>query len=170
MPKDWTGRVWREWRAGNLTRAYRDVLLTLRTYRGNGGLICPSHESLAKRVGCSIRTVQRALQMGRLLGLISWTERRVRVSWRWLRTSNAYSLELPETPIRRGLRPAWPRRATTGQSDRGGDKESKKEQKNAYKQRTSAALAAMMQAASKLPDLLAARRAAIETRLRRGLA
>lgn len=24
------------------------------------------------------------------LGLVSWTERRVRAGWRWLRTSNAY--------------------------------------------------------------------------------
>jgi hypothetical protein len=28
MPK-WSDRVWQEFRAGNLTRAYRDVLLTL---------------------------------------------------------------------------------------------------------------------------------------------
>jgi len=39
MPASWTDRVWLEFRAGNLTRAYRDVLLTLRTYRGHGGLI-----------------------------------------------------------------------------------------------------------------------------------
>jgi hypothetical protein len=26
----------------NLTRSYRDMLLILRTYRGHGGLICPS--------------------------------------------------------------------------------------------------------------------------------
>ncbi len=43
MSGTWTARVWQEFRAGNLTRAARDVLLTLRTYRGRGGLICPSH-------------------------------------------------------------------------------------------------------------------------------
>ena len=48
-PTPWTSRIWQEFRAGNLTRAGRDVLLTLRTYRGHGGLICPSHATLADR-------------------------------------------------------------------------------------------------------------------------
>ena len=39
--------VWAEFRAGNLTRAGRDVLLTLRTFRGHGGEIHPSHATLA---------------------------------------------------------------------------------------------------------------------------
>jgi hypothetical protein len=38
MPIVWTTRVWQEYRAGNLTRAFRDVLLTLRTFRGTGAL------------------------------------------------------------------------------------------------------------------------------------
>ena len=37
MPTPWTTRIWQEFRAGNLTRAARDVLLTLHTYRGTGG-------------------------------------------------------------------------------------------------------------------------------------
>ena len=56
--------LWREFRAGNLTRAYRDVLLPLRTYPP-GGLICPAHATVAEGGGCSVRTVQRALAMGR---------------------------------------------------------------------------------------------------------
>ena len=48
-PTPWTSRVWTEFHAGNLTRAARDVLLTLRTYRGYGGLICPGHAALADR-------------------------------------------------------------------------------------------------------------------------
>ena len=80
LSTDWTARVWAEFRAGNLTRVWRDVLLTLKTYRGHGGLICPSHATLAERARCSVRTVQRALAMGRRLGLVSWSERRVRAA------------------------------------------------------------------------------------------
>ena len=77
-------------RAGNLTRAYRDVLLTLATFRGAGGLICPAHATLAERGGCSVSTVRRALAQAFRLDLVSWTERRIRAGWRWLRTFNAY--------------------------------------------------------------------------------
>jgi len=157
-PCPWTARVWLEFRCGNLTRAYRDALLTLHTYRGHGGLIVPAHATLADRAGCSSRTVQRALVMGRVLGLVSWTERRVRAAWRWLRTSNSYRLETPAEAVQPGLRPAWPRRATTGQNGRGGEiQESKK-----------AAMLDFMREAAGLPDLLAARRGVIEAKLLSG--
>jgi hypothetical protein len=159
MPKaleGWRARVWREFHADNLTRAYRDVLLTLWSYRGAGGLICPAHDTLAERVGCSVRTVQRALAMAAQLGLVSWAERRVRAAWRWLRTSNVYRLLMPETAIEPGQRaPRRPCAATTGQKDRGGESLSKK-----------GALQAMLVAASGLPDLLAMRRQAVEANLR----
>ena len=150
----WRDRVWREFRAGSLTRAYRDVLLTLATFRGAGGLICPSHATLADRAGCSVSTVQRALAMAARLGLVSWAERRVRAGWRWLQTSNSYRQELPDGPVQPGLRPAWPRRSTAGQADRGGEGISKK---GAWEE--------MRRAAAGLPDLLAARRAVIERRM-----
>ena len=51
----WTARVWREFRVGNLTRSSRDVLLTLKTFRGTGGLCVPSHATLADRAKCSVR-------------------------------------------------------------------------------------------------------------------
>jgi hypothetical protein len=54
-----------------------------------------THATLAARARCCTRTVQRALQAGQRLGLVQWTERRVRAAWRWLRTSNAY---LPYSP------------------------------------------------------------------------
>jgi hypothetical protein len=60
MPTTWTARVWQEYRAGNLTRAYRDVLLTLRTFRGTGGICTPSHDTLGERARCSPSTVLRA--------------------------------------------------------------------------------------------------------------
>src|SRR6185437_3947167 len=151
---DWTDRVWREFRAENLTRAYRDVLLTLRTFRGAGGLIIPAHATLADRAKCCVRTVQRALAQGARLGLVSWAERRLRAGWRWLRTSNNYRLAVPGEPVQRGLRPIWPRRATTGQLGRGGESQKKEE-----------AWEEMRRAASALPDLLAMRRATMASRL-----
>jgi hypothetical protein len=154
MPTPWTTRVWQEFRAGNLTRSFRDVLLTLRTFRGAGGACWPSHATLADRARCSGKTAQRALKLGRRLGLVSWTERRVRAGWRWLRTSNAYRLMTPDGAVRPSQRPTQPAARTTGHSDRRGEREVKKK-----------ALGEMLQAASKLPDLLAARRQTIKGRL-----
>ena len=148
MPAVWVDRVWREFRAGNLTRAHRDVLLTLRTFRGAGGRLHPAHATLGDRAGCSARTAQRALQQARHLGLVTWTERRGRAAWRWLRTSNAYTLEMPAGLVEPGLRAPLPRPATTGQRGGGGET-SKKE-----------ALEVMLRSAAGLPDLLAMRRAA----------
>jgi hypothetical protein len=121
----WTTRVWREFRVGNLTRAMRDSLLTLATYRGAGGLCMPSHRS----------------------------------GWRWLRTSNSYRLTVPETPLQPGLRPIFRRASTTGQQDRGEESQTSK----------SAAFQEMMRQATGMPDLLAMRRAAVETQLLRKL-
>ncbi len=162
MPKaSWTDRVWSEFRCGNLTRAYRDALLTLGTFRGEGGLCLPSHATLANRAHCSTKTVQRALRQAQLLGLVSWTERRVRAGWRWLRTSNAYRLVVPEGAVRPGLRAPFPRRATGGQSGRGGESLSKQEADRGRM----AALAEFMREAAGMPDLLAARRAAMAAKL-----
>jgi hypothetical protein len=168
VPCSWTARVWAEWRVNNLTRAFRDVLLTLATYRGAGGIAHPSHETLASRVGCCVRTVQRALQAARDLDLVRWTERRVRAGWRWLRTSNAYRLAVPTRDIEPGSRPC---RSTTGQKGRGGERL----KKEGAGQGRKAAWEAMRQAAAALPDLLAMRRqlsevqrrAAVEARLLR---
>ena len=88
--------------------------------------------------------------MARRLGLVSWTERRVRAAWRWLRTSNRYVLELPDEPVQRGLRPAWPLRCTNGQFGCVGER-SKKEDAQEERQ---AALASMLRAAAAMPDLL----------------
>jgi DNA-binding transcriptional MocR family regulator len=166
MPKPqptWQDRIWQEYRAGTLTRAWRDVMLTLRTYRGHGGLICPSHETLAQRTACSVSTVQRALRQAKLLGLVQWTERRFRSGWRWLRTSNSYELTVPDDPVQPALRPVWWRRRTTGQADGVGESVERKEGRRA-------ALTTMMREAAGLPDLLARRRAAVEGMLLRGSA
>jgi hypothetical protein len=156
IAQDWRARIWREFHAANLTRAYRDVLLTLATYRGRGGLICPTHDTLAARASCSSRTVRRALALAARLGLVSWSERRVRAAWRWLRTSNRYWLLMPGGDVQRGQRPPWPRPATTGQVARGEESLEKQDAPKGKK----AALAELMAAAARLPDLLAQRRAA----------
>lgn len=92
----WIPAVWTAFHARALSRSARDVLLTLRTFRGAGGLIYPSHARLAERVGCCVSTVQVALAAARDAGLVGWTSGRRR------RTSNRYTLELPEgTPSAR---------------------------------------------------------------------
>ena len=151
MPDAWTDRVWREFRAGNLTRAYRDVLLTLRTFRGRTGACYPSHATLADRAKCSPSTALRALQQARRLGLVQWAERRVRAAWRWLRTSNSYRFTVPAEPVQPGLRPKTLRPRTNRTSDGRGESKSKKE-----------AMRELMTAAASLPDLLAMRRQALE--------
>lgn len=158
MPTNWTSRVWSEFRAGNLTRSARDVLLTLRTYRGHGGSIHPSHATLAERARCHPVTAWRALQAARDLGLVQWAERRVRAAWRSLRTSNRYWLTVPEDPVA-------PCPRTNLHKVRGGERKKKPEaEKQDYQ-----ALAAMLEAAARSPDLLAARRAAWASgRLRMG--
>ena len=161
MPTDstpWTARVWREFHAGNLTRAARDILLTLRTYRGRGGSIHPSHDTLADRAGCHANTVGRALQAARDLGLVQWTERRVRASWRSLRTSNRYWLLQPQEPVN-------PSQRTNHQKAGGGESKQKQEASGS----SVAAVVAMLEAAKGLPDLLLARRKAWEAgRVARG--
>jgi len=169
MPKaqaanDWRTRVWREFRAGNLTRAMRDVLLTLHTYRGTGGLCVPAHATLADRARCCVRTVQRALQAAQDLGLVTWCERRVRRGWRWLRTSNSYRLRTPADDVQAGMRPSWRAvssgAATTGLRGRREENQNKK-----------AALQAMLEEAAAVPgDLLAMRRAAFEAQMKARMA
>jgi hypothetical protein len=82
----------------------RDALLTLATFRGRGGLICPAHATVAARTSLCAKTVERALHAARELGLVTWSERRVRRGWRWLRTSNAYQLLVPHAAVEPGLR------------------------------------------------------------------
>jgi helix-turn-helix protein len=152
MPTPWTTRIWREYRAGNLTRAARDVLLTLHTFRGTGGACWPSHATLADRAKCCTRTVLRALQAAQRLGLLDWVERRVRAGWRWLRSSNIYRFTTPMMPVIAAARPVSKAPALTD-SMAAEVRVSKKE-----------ALDELRRAAARLPDLLAARRAAIEGR------
>jgi hypothetical protein len=92
MEDAWNTEVWQAFRADDLTRARRDVLLCLPKFRGRGGLIFPSHEAIAARAKCCAKTVQRALADARERGQIRWVERRKRAGLGTERTSNLYTL------------------------------------------------------------------------------
>jgi hypothetical protein len=147
----WLSRVWREFEAGNLTRDFRDVLKELGRFRGCAAGIIPSHALLAARAKCSVRTVQRALEAARTLGLVEWSARRVRVAWRLIRGSNRYVLKLPGQPVQTSGRQGP---ATTGQRGRGVPHERETEGAHEGHRGT---WAAMVEGARRLPDLLNAR-------------
>ena len=106
MDRDkWTSQVWAFFHNGNLTRATRDVLLTLRTYAASG-TAWPSHDTLAERSGTSPRTVIRALATAKGLGLVDWTPGgRWREGGVWRRRSNRYWLVMPEALPEPKVRP-----------------------------------------------------------------
>lgn len=57
---------------------------------GKGGELFPSMETLSRRLGVCLDTIQRALQRLRQLGFLNWTRRLVRIGGRVRQTSNAY--------------------------------------------------------------------------------
>lgn len=61
----------------------------LLTYADRRGECWPAHATLAARVGCCVRSVQRALDSLRAAGVLSWVARRAR--WN-RRMSNLYGL------------------------------------------------------------------------------
>ena len=73
----------------------------------------PSHATLAADTNVSERTVQRATDTMRGLGLLRWQRRLVRTGWRAEQTSNAYEL-VPAL----GTAPVLPRFSCDGQSVR----------------------------------------------------
>jgi Helix-turn-helix domain len=113
MPASWTARIEAEFAADNLTRAYRDALLALASFRGHGGEIFPSQASVAARAHCSERTVRRAIAMAVVLGLVVVLPRRRWVGGRYVRTSNRYVIGVPDRAVVPGRRPPWPRRYRT---------------------------------------------------------
>ena len=91
MGNTWENKIWALFRTGELTRAFRDVLLCLAKFRGRGGIF-PSHEAIAKRAKCCAKTVGNALKAARGLGIVGWIARRKPASWGTERTSNLYTL------------------------------------------------------------------------------
>ena len=115
---------------------------------GTDGRLDPSHSFLARLAAVSEATVQRALDRLRALGLLSWQRRLVRTRWGCEQTSSAYALR-PEGQI------AGPVEITRKKEAGGGG---------------SGAVRAMLEAARGLPDLLKARREALEARWRAAMA
>jgi hypothetical protein len=142
----WFSRLKREYEAGNLPAKQYLVLCERGRFDGCRLGIFPSHRTLAARARCGIRTVQRALQAARRLGLVEWAATRVRAAWR--------SLQGPAAAVQ------WAKR-TGGKFCRRGTNEREK-----GRDRSSGALHAMLEAARGLPDLLKARREAPEARWR----
>jgi hypothetical protein len=151
----WFSRLKREYEAGNLPAKQYLVLCELGRFDACRLGIFPSHRTLAARARCGLRTVQRALQAARRLGLVEWTATRVRAAWRSLRGPNRYALKVPAAAVQ------WLRR-TGGQIGRGDTNE----QKKPARERSSGAIRAMLEAARGLPDLLKARRETLEARWR----
>jgi hypothetical protein len=151
----WFSRLKREYEAGNLPAKQYLVLCELGRFDACRLGIFPSHHTLAARARCGLRTVQRALQAAKRLGLVEWTATRVRAAYRAVRGPNRYVLKVPAAAVQ------WLRRST-GQSGRGDTNE----QKKPARERSSGALHAMLEAARGLPDLLKARREAMEARWR----
>ena len=59
---------------------------------GVDGQCDPSHQTLAGDAACDERTVRRALDRLKALGMVRWVNRIVRDGWRAAQTSNAYLL------------------------------------------------------------------------------
>lgn len=150
---EWYARVETEFQAGNLTRTWRDVLRALMTFRGKDG-IRPSQESIAKRAGCSDRTVRRALTQAKQLDMAWWLPRGPS---RKRRDTNRYTLNVPDRPIKPGMRPAFPKPPTTGQVG-----------PRVPFNKNEGLLKGMIAEAARAGDLLTARRDAMMARFRAG--
>jgi hypothetical protein len=85
-------------RARRLTPTAELIGTTLVRRLGQDGQPDPAHEPIAEDVGCCSRTVRRALEAMRTLGLLLWQRRLVRDGWRVSQTSNAYLLALTASP------------------------------------------------------------------------
>ena len=151
----WFSRLKREYEAGNLPAKQYLVLCELGRFDRCRLGIFPSHRTLAARARCCVRTVQSALQAAKRLGLVEWAVTRARAAWRSLQGPNRYVLRVPAAAVR------WAK-CTGGQIGRRDTNAGKKE----ARERSSGALRAMLEAARGLPDLLKARREAMQARWR----
>jgi hypothetical protein len=74
----------------------------------------PGHDTIAADVGCCARTVRRALDALKALGLVIWQRRIVREGWAVRQVSNAYLL----VPIKAQVAPIFRAVRTGGQTGR----------------------------------------------------
>ena len=83
--------LWTLTQSRQITGKTHIVLQALASFQGHRGLF-PSHESIASRAGCSVRTVIRALEAAYRLGVVKRTRQRQRVSGRICNGVNRYRL------------------------------------------------------------------------------
>ena len=83
--------LWTLTQSRQITGKTHIVLQALASFQGHRGLF-PSHESIASRAGCSVRTVIRALEAAYRLGVVERTRQRQRVSGRICNGVNRYRL------------------------------------------------------------------------------
>lgn len=86
-------QLWTLTQAHQITAKTHLVLQALASFQGQRGLF-PSHESIAARAGCSVRTVIRALECAYSLGIVERTRQRIRRSGRVVNGPNRYRLLL----------------------------------------------------------------------------
>ena len=86
-------QIWTLTQSRTITANTHLVLQALASFEGHRGLF-PSHESIASRAGCSVRTVIRALETAYRLGIVERTRQRQRVSGRLVNGVNRYRLIL----------------------------------------------------------------------------
>lgn len=84
-------QIWTLTQSRTITAKTHLVLQALASFEGQRGLF-PSHESIAARAGCSIRSVVRALETAYRLGIVKRTRQRQRVSGRLVNGPNRYRL------------------------------------------------------------------------------
>lgn len=84
-------QIWTLTQSRTITAKTHLVLQALASFEGQRGLF-PSHESIAARAGCSVRTVIRALETAYRLGVVERTRQRRRVSGRICNGPNRYRL------------------------------------------------------------------------------
>lgn len=84
-------QIWTLTQSRTITAKTHLVLQALASFSGSRGLF-PSHESIAARAGCSVRTVIRGLEMAYRLGIVERTRQRQRVSGRLVNGVNRYRL------------------------------------------------------------------------------
>src|SRR4051812_6656325 len=100
MEHTWFTRLEAERRAGNLTRAERDVLSALGRLLAMGDHT-PSEARLASEAGCSRRTVARAKAKGRALGILGGERRFDSAGGLRRERPCVYHAETPQQPVTR---------------------------------------------------------------------
>jgi hypothetical protein len=95
------------YRSGHITAKFEKVGTALLQHLSYDGRCDPAHKVLAAEAGCSTKTVERALQAFKAIGLVLWQHRIGRDRWRVYQRSNAYVLcpgAVPNPPTEQASR------------------------------------------------------------------